>query len=250
LRGGLGAGRHEAVFLGPRAGSAVAHREDVVVQRRLQGLADEELVDAVGLEAVQAGEELGALDAGSPHHQLGRQHPAVGQAHATRQDLGHLGVGMHVDAEGAQQLLGGARQPLGQGGQHAGGGLDHRQLDVLVGIDPIEAVGHHFAGGVVELGGQFDPRCAGADDCHMQLLRPQRRALGVGAHAGIHHAYMEAAGVGSQGGAHRHRPRQPFTMRTWKRRASAGVSSFIAFSRTPGVPKSLLWLPTEMIRVS
>jgi hypothetical protein len=59
----------------------------------------------------------------------------------------------------------------------------------------------------------------------MQLFRPQRRALGVGAHAGIHHAHMEAACVG-------------------------GVSSFIAFSRTPGVPKSLLWLPTEMIRVS
>ena len=35
-------------------------------------------------------------------------------------------------------------------------------------------------------------------------------------------------------------------MRAWKRRASACDSSVIACSLTPGVPKSLLWLPTAM----
>ena len=39
-------------------------------------------------------------------------------------------------------------------------------------------------------------------------------------------------------------------MQAWKRRASSGVSSFIACSRTPGVPKSLLRLPTAITRVS
>ena len=39
-------------------------------------------------------------------------------------------------------------------------------------------------------------------------------------------------------------------MRAWKRRASACDSSFIACSLTPGVPKSLLWLPTAMTSVS
>jgi hypothetical protein len=43
---------------------------------------------------------------------------------------------------------------------------------------------------------------------------------------------------------------QACTMRVWKRRASAAVSSLSACSRTPGVPKSLLWLPTAMTSVS
>ncbi len=43
---------------------------------------------------------------------------------------------------------------------------------------------------------------------------------------------------------------QALTMRRWKRRASACDSSFIACATTPGVPKSLLWLPTAMTSVS
>ena len=35
-------------------------------------------------------------------------------------------------------------------------------------------------------------------------------------------------------------------MQVWKRLASSGVSSFIACSHTPGVPKSLLRLPTAI----
>ena len=43
---------------------------------------------------------------------------------------------------------------------------------------------------------------------------------------------------------------QALTTRARKRNASAGVSSFIACSATPGVPKSLLRLPTETTSVS
>ena len=44
--------------------------------------------------------------------------------------------------------------------------------------------------------------------------------------------------------------RQALTSRRWKRSASAGVSSAIACSATPGVPKSLVWLPTAITSVS
>jgi hypothetical protein len=40
------------------------------------------------------------------------------------------------------------------------------------------------------------------------------------------------------------------TMRRLKRRASATDSSFIAWASTPGVPKSLLSLPTQITSVS
>ena len=43
---------------------------------------------------------------------------------------------------------------------------------------------------------------------------------------------------------------QALTMREWKRSASAAHSSRMACSRTPGVPKSLLWLPTAITSVS
>ena len=43
---------------------------------------------------------------------------------------------------------------------------------------------------------------------------------------------------------------QALTSRRLKRVACSGVSSFSAYSATPGVPKSLLWLPTEMTSVS
>jgi hypothetical protein len=117
---GLGARRHEAVLLRPRAGGAVAHREDVVVGRGLQRLPHHELVDAVGLQAVEAGEEFRPLTPCRPHHQLRRQDAAVGQAHAVGEHLGHLGAGMHLDAELAQQALGGRDRRSGSAGSTRG----------------------------------------------------------------------------------------------------------------------------------
>ena len=100
---------------------------------------------------------------------------AVGEPHAVGQHLGDLGAGVHLDAELAQQLRGGLGQALRQRRQHAVGGLDQVDLDVLVGIDAVEAVGHDLARRAVQLGGQLDAGGAGADDRHVQLLGPQRR---------------------------------------------------------------------------
>ena len=98
--------------------------------------------------------------------------------------------------------------------------------DVLLGVDAVEARRRPPARVVaVQLGRQFDARGAGADDRDVQLLGPQRLGLGVGAHAGVDEPPMEAV-------------------------AWSGVSSAIACSCTPGVPKSLVWLPTAITSVS
>ena len=131
-----------------------------------------------------------------PHHQLRRQDAAIGQANTVGKHFGHLGLGVHLDTQLAQQALGRLRQALGQRRQHARRGLDQGEPDVLVGVDAVQPVGHHLARGVVQLGGKLDTGGARTDDRHVQLLRPQRRALGVGAHAGIDHAHVEAARVG------------------------------------------------------
>jgi hypothetical protein len=48
----------------------------------------------------------------------------------------------------------------------------------------------------VQRGRQLHAGGAGTDDGHVQLLGPQRRDLRMRADAGIHHAGMEALGVG------------------------------------------------------
>ena len=81
----------------------------------------------------------------------------------------------------ASRLAGGLRQPLRQRRQDARSGLDQVDLDVLVGVDAVEAVGHQLARGLVQLGRQLRSRRAGADDRHVELAGPQRTRLRVGA---------------------------------------------------------------------
>ena len=90
-----------------------------------------------------------------------------------------------------------------QGRQHARRGLDEQHADVLVGIDAVQPEGHHFARRAVQFGGQLDAGGAGTDDGHMQLLRPHRRVLGMGADAGVDHARMKAQRVGGRLQPHR-----------------------------------------------
>ena len=99
---------------------------------------------------------------------------------------------MNAHVEALEQLGGGLRQPLRQRRQDARRGLDQVDLDVLVGIDAVEAIGHQLARRLVQLGGQLGSRRAGADDRHLQLLGPQRLALRVRADAGVDEARVEA----------------------------------------------------------
>ena len=106
------------------------------------------------------------------------------------------------------------------------GGLDQGDLDVLLGVDPVEAVGDHAARGAVQLGRQLGAGGAGADDRDVELARPHRLGLGVGAQAGVDQAAVEAVGLARASPA---RSRAP---------------------STPGVPKSLLRLPIASTRMS
>ena len=78
---------------------------------------------------------------------------------------------------------------------------------------------------LVQLGGELDAGRARADDRDLQLPGPQRPGLRVRADAGVDEPLVEAVGL-------------------------AGVSSEIACSLRPGVPKSLLVLPTAITSVS
>ena len=100
--------------------------------------------------------------------------------------------GMDVHLEALEELGGGLRKPLRQRRENARRCLDQVDLDVLVGIDAVEAVGHQLARRLVQLGGQLGSRRTGADDGHLQLLGPQRLALRVRADAGVDETRVKA----------------------------------------------------------
>ena len=106
-------------------------------------------------------------------------------------DLGDLGADQHIDAQPGQQLLRLFRNPFGQCGKHPFGGFNQRNPDVLLGIDLIEAIGHHFTRRSVKLGCKFDAGRTGPDDRDFQLVRSQRRRLGMRADTCIDHSFVE-----------------------------------------------------------
>ena len=66
LMRGLGTRRHVAGLAGPRARRAVAEGEDCFIAGCLQRGLDDELVDAVGLQAGNVLQEIRRLHAGGP----------------------------------------------------------------------------------------------------------------------------------------------------------------------------------------
>ncbi len=189
---GLRARRHRRVVPFPWARGAVADREDVRVPGGLQRRKHDELVDPVRLEPVEILQEVGRLDARRPHDELRRDDASAGELHALRQHLRHARRGVHEHAEPAQELGRGLRQALRQRRQDAIGSLDHVDLDVLLRVDAVEAVGDELARRLVQLGGELDPGRAGADDRHVQLFGPQRLGLGMRPDAGVHEPAVKA----------------------------------------------------------
>src|SRR5436190_562073 len=57
---------YRTLTAGPRAARAIADREDVVVPRRLQRPAHDELVEPVGFQSVDLFQEIGRLDSRRP----------------------------------------------------------------------------------------------------------------------------------------------------------------------------------------
>jgi hypothetical protein len=99
----------------------------------------------------------------------------------------------HRDAETDEQLGGALRQPLRSGSAGRMRGPASTMVSLIeVEIDAVEAEGGELAHRSVQLGGEPDAGGAGADDDAMELARPQRRGLRIGAQAGIDHAPVEA----------------------------------------------------------
>ena len=65
------------------------------------------------------------------------------------------------------------------------------QLDIALGVDGVQAEGHHFARGAIQLRHQLHAGRTGTDHCQLQLRRTQRVALGMGANTGIEHAAVK-----------------------------------------------------------
>ena len=123
-------------------------------------------------------------------------------------------AGADLDAEVAQQAIAAAESRSRQGRQIAVAASISVIRMSFSGVDPVEAVGDHGPRGAMQFGRQLGPGGAGADDRNVQLPGPHRPALGVRADAGVDKA-----------------PVEPHRL--------LGLSSAIACSFTPGVPKSL-----------
>ena len=193
-------------------------RENVLVARRLQRRPHDELVDPVRLETVEIARKSGALTPAAHTTSSAGMISPLASLHPFRQHLGDARARAHADAEVFQQLAGRIGQPFRQRRQHAIGRLDDDEPHVLVGIDSIEAVRHERARRVVQLGGKLDAGRAGTDDRDVQLLGTQRLGLRVRAHVRVDEPAMKPLGLD-------------------------GISSAIAYSCTPGVPKSFVRLP-------
>src|SRR5215472_5008803 len=103
LMRGLGARRYDAIAFRPRAGGAIADRENVVIAGGLQGLSDHELIDPVSLKAVEVVKKGGRFDAGCPDHELGSDNAAICEFDAIWHDRGDSRRGVDFHAESGEE---------------------------------------------------------------------------------------------------------------------------------------------------
>ena len=80
----------------------------------------------------------------------------------------------------------------GSAGRYPVRSLDQNDADVAVGVDLIEAIRHHLAQALMELGRKLGAGRARADDRDVQLAGADRPGLGLGAQAGVDQAMVES----------------------------------------------------------
>jgi hypothetical protein len=165
----------------------------------------------------------GALTPRCPDDELRRNDLAARELDALRQHLGHLGARAHADSQFLEQHGRAFGQARREARQDAIGGFDQDELDVLFRIDAIESVRDERARGVVQLGGELDSGCPGADDRDVELRGAYRPGLGMGAQERIDESSMEALRL--------------------RRRVESDRIVGSAWRS-----KSLVWLPTAMTR--
>src|SRR3546814_9420699 len=103
--GASGLGGNIAVAVRLWAGGAVAEREDVLVARALQCRVDDQLVNAVGFQAIQFVKEGGCLDPGGPHLEAGLDELALLGVQALGGNFADGGACEHRDTQVQQCLV-------------------------------------------------------------------------------------------------------------------------------------------------
>ena len=223
--GGLRSRRDNLRRVGAGTGRAIADRKDAVVQSGLQRGAHGKLVDAVCLEPGDIAQEVGRLHARGPDHEFGRNELAVGESYAVLEHLSHTRARSHFHAQLGQEVMGRFGDARRQSGQDPVPGLDQDDAKVALRVDPVEPVGDDGASGMVQFRRELGAGGACADDGDVQMPRTDGSVLVLRAQAGIDQTVVETAGC-------------------------SVVSSGTAYSAAPGVPKSLVTLPTAITRVS
>ncbi len=184
--GRLGAGRDRLPGSRHGTGGAVTEGEDVRIGGGLQSGLHHQLIERIGLQPLDAGEEIRRLDARRPDHEVGRDEVPLVGGEAIGPGLRDPLAGPHLHAEPFQGLERGIGQPVRQGREDPGGGLDDGDGDVLVRVQRIQPEGGQFACRLVQLGGQLDTGGARTGDGDAQLP-----ALGVGLEAALHQQGIE-----------------------------------------------------------
>ena len=140
-------------------------------------------------------EYVGRLDAGRPDHELGRNEAAVRQPHSSRADLSNLRRNVARARRDSPAASAASERRCGKRREDAIGSFDEIDLDVLLRIDPIEAIRDELARRVVQLRRKLRAGCACPDDRDLELLGPQRLRLRVPTNVGIHKPAVEALGL-------------------------------------------------------
>ena len=156
---------------------------------------DHELVGTIHFEPVERAQDRRRHDPGGPDDEIGPEEFAGHRADALCVDSRHALRCAHIDIEPGQQLGRRCRQPLVELRQDARRRFKQRQPDVARGIEMIEAVARVRAGGLADLGREFDPGRAGSDDDDVHLRRLARGGARVGAHAGRDQSPVEPFGI-------------------------------------------------------
>ena len=156
--------RQRRLRIRPGCRGAIAERVDVRITSGAQVFADNEAVDAVGLEPVEGSQHSRRANASRPDDEVRCELRTARAMKRASRDACDLNAGAHVDALRGKRRRNGVGKLLRQIRQDARSRLDQRDPDVPVGIEIAKTVAREDARGVSQLRRELDTGCACADD--------------------------------------------------------------------------------------
>ena len=169
--------RHGSLVAGPWTRGAVAEGKNGIVTRGLQSGPHDQLIDRlVSSPAMSFSRSAALMPAAQTTSSAGIEVPFV-EIDAVRSHFHDPRAGVHPHLRSSSSSVAAFERRSGNAGRIRGAASIRCDLDVLVGIDAVQAKGHELARRLVQLRRQLGAGRAGADDRHLQLLRPQRLGL-------------------------------------------------------------------------